>query len=215
MNGITVPMAIVDFIPVLLFFLAALILQRDLYNKMVKGAFALLAAGSIMVLISGVYKAMWKILYALNVCDYPALSEAFFPMQAPGFLLVFLSLVAMLARKGKNGAAPMAAVAAPALFESSLPFVGVQTLGCGGVHWCLFAIARRMKKPLACAMFAVAFVAMLGMGYLSARFDDSSGMHWLAQSVNIVSTGALLAGVVILNKSGLGDADALSRGGRA
>lgn len=53
MNGITIPMAIMDFIPVCLFFAAALILQRDLYNKMVKGAFALLAAGSIMVLLSG------------------------------------------------------------------------------------------------------------------------------------------------------------------
>lgn len=36
MNGITIPMAIMDFIPVCLFFAAALILQRDLYNKIVK-----------------------------------------------------------------------------------------------------------------------------------------------------------------------------------
>ena len=39
MNGITVPMAVVDFIPVALFFASAVLLQRDLYSKMVKGAF--------------------------------------------------------------------------------------------------------------------------------------------------------------------------------
>ena len=46
----TVPMALVDYIPVGLFIAAAIILQRDLYNKMSKGAFALFAAGTLMML---------------------------------------------------------------------------------------------------------------------------------------------------------------------
>lgn len=206
MNGITVPMALVDFLPVLFFFIAAVILQRDLYNKMVKGAFALLAAGSILVLLSGVYKATWKILYALNVCDFTALDAAFFPTQGPGFLLTFAALVAMLTRKNKD-AAPLLAAVAP--YESNLPFIAASTIGCGGFQWCLFVIAKRMKKPAAMLLFVVAFIAMMGMGYLSAKFDDSSSMHWLAQCVNIVSNGALLAGVCILHKAGLGDAGAL------
>ncbi len=214
MNGITVSMAIVDFIPVVLFFIAALILQRDLYNKMVKGAFALLAAGSLMVLISGIYKALWKILYALGVCDWPALDAAFFPLQAPGFLLVFAALIAMLTRKSKD-AAPLGAAAAVPLYESNMPFVGMQVIGCAGMQWCLFAIAKRMKKGAACALFVVAFVAMLGMGYLSAKFDDSSSMHWMAQLTNIVSQGALLAGVLILHKAGLGEPDSLKKEAKA
>ena len=102
MNGISIPMAIVDFIPVVLYFIAAIILQRDLYNKMTKGGYALLATGSYMVLISGIYKATWKILYALNICDFVALDTSMFPMQAPGFILVFLSLVGMYT-KAHNG----------------------------------------------------------------------------------------------------------------
>ncbi len=65
------------------------------------------------------------------------------------------------------------------------------------------------EKKLAAALFVVAFVFMLGMGYLSSQFDDSSSMHWLAQSVNIVSQGALLGGVLILHRAGLGRKDAL------
>lgn len=102
MNGITVTMALVDFIPVALFFAAAVILQLDLYNKMVKGAYALLSAGSILVLIGGIYKAGWKILYALKICDFQALDHSFFPMQAPGFLLVFLALAGMFTKYNKK-----------------------------------------------------------------------------------------------------------------
>lgn len=211
MNDITVFMAIVDFVPVALFFAAAVQLQRDLYNKMVKGAFALLAAGSIMVLTSGVYRALWKILYALEVCDYTAMNASFFALQAPGFLLVFASFIAMFTRKSSDTTKLAAVVPA---FSSNLPFVAFQTLGCAGMQWCLVAISKRMKKPLAGAMFIAAFLAMLGMGYLSAKFDDSSGMHWLAQYVNILSNGALLAGVLLLHKAGLAKPDALQKSGQ-
>lgn len=209
MNGITIPMAIVDFIPVALFFIAALILLRDLYNKMVKGAYALLATGSIMVLLAGIYKASWKILYALNLCDFEALNAAFFPMQGPGFVLVFLALAGMFTKYNKQKKTALNSVAAPVVFASNMPFVVLQVIGCAGTQWCLFAIGRRMKKPLACVMFVVSFVFMLGMGYLSSQFDDSSSMNWLAQCVNIVSQAALLAGVFILHKSGLAAQDAL------
>lgn len=212
MNGITVPMAIVDFIPVALFFAAAVLLQRDLYNKMVKGAYALLAAGSIMVLISGVYKATWKILYALGVCDFSALDVSFFPMQAPGFVLVFLSLIGMFSRYNKEKGKERLLSAAPVpLFVSNMPFVALQTLGCVGTQWCLFAMALRMKKKSAAVLFVLAFISILGMGYLSSQFDDSSSMNWLAQCVNIVSQGTLFLGVLILHRAGLAQPDALKK----
>lgn len=214
MNDITISMAIVDFIPVALFFIAAIILLRDLYNKMVKGAYALLAAGAIMVLVSGIYKAAWKILYALGVFDFQALTISFFPMQAPGFLLVFLALLGMFTRynkeRGETKTKLMSGAAAPVV-SSNMPFVIMQVLGCAGTQWCLFAMALRMKKKLAAALFVVAFIFMLGMGYLSSQFDDSSSMNWVAQCVNIVSQGALLAGVLALHKAGLHNQDALKK----
>lgn len=209
MNGITVPMAVVDFIPVALFFASAVLLQRDLYGKMVKGAFALLATGSTMVLIGGIFKAGWKILYALGICDYTLLDASFFPLQGPGFLLVFLALAGMFARYNRRHVLHSAAVVP--VYTSSIPFVVMQTLGCAGAQWTLFAIALKMKKRGAAALFVVAFVFMLGMGYLSATFDDSSSMHWVAQCTNIVSQGALLGGTVLLHKAGLAEAELFGR----
>ena len=127
-------MAIVDFTPVLLFFLAAVVLQRDLYNKMVKGAFALLAAGSIMVFTGGLYKAVWKLLYALNICNFEALDIAMFPLQAPGFLLVFLGLTSL---KKKDFGAPTALAVAPVLYQSNLVFIVMQVVSFGGIQFCI------------------------------------------------------------------------------
>lgn len=71
-------------------------------------------------------------------------------------------------------------------------------------------MAMRMKKTWAGVLFVISFVFMLGMGYLSSQFDDSSSMHWMAQTVNIVSQGALLGGVLILHRAGLAKKDALN-----
>ena len=58
MKEFSVSMALVDFIPVILFTIASVILMRDLYNKMSKGAFALFAAGTIDVTCAGALKAL-------------------------------------------------------------------------------------------------------------------------------------------------------------
>lgn len=213
MNGITVPMAIVDFIPVVLFFAAAVLLQRDLYNKMVKGAYALLATGSVMVLIGGLFKAGWKILYALSICDYPLLENSFFPMQGPGFLMVFLALVGMFTPWNRGRTVTMSVAAVP-VYTSSMPFVIMQTVGCAGAQWSLFALSLKMRQRLAAVMYVISFWFMLGMGYLSATFDDSSSMHWMAQCVNIVSQGSFLWGTVLLHRAGLADWQ-FGRAGRA
>ena len=81
MKEFSAAMALVDYIPVILFTLAGILLMRDLYNKMSKGAFALFAAGLIFVTCAGALKATYKLLYALGVCDFAPLNEMFFSME--------------------------------------------------------------------------------------------------------------------------------------
>ena len=91
----TVGMALVDFLPVIAFTVAAIIFQRDLYNKMSKGAFALYAAGTILVSVAGGAKALWKLLYAANICDFSKLNEMFFPMQSLGFMFAAIGIIGL------------------------------------------------------------------------------------------------------------------------
>ena len=99
MKEFSVSMALVDYIPVLCFAMAGVILMRDLYNKMSKGAFALFAAGIIDIVCAGALKATYKLLYALGVCDFEALNNMFFPVQSIGFLLAGIGVVAMVCHK--------------------------------------------------------------------------------------------------------------------
>lgn len=196
-GGITVAMALVDCVPVVLFMAAAVILQRDLYDQLPKGAYSLVAAGSIMAFLGGFMKALWKILYATGVCDYVLLDHALFTLQGPGFLLFFLGLTGLFWKGEKNAASAL--VGAPVVTTTSVPFIVMQVVGLGGAQVLLAVAGVRRGARLVPVAFAFAFVFMLGMGYLGAKFDDSSSMHWVAQLTNTLSMACFLWGTLMLH----------------
>ena len=102
MYNFTVPMALMDYIPVIFFGISAAVLQLDLYNKMRKEAFALFSAGTIHIFAAGLLKATWKLLYAAGICDFQALNTMFLPVQSIGFLLAGLGIVLMMTSRKKR-----------------------------------------------------------------------------------------------------------------
>lgn len=201
MYNFTIPMALMDFVPVIFFGVTAVLLLRDLYNKMFQGAYALLAAGCVNVFVAGFCKALWKLLYAANICDFVALEKMFMPVNSLGLLFVGLSLIGMICWKRKSG---MLSVAPP-VFASSLPFIMMMVLGLGGLCAGLSVVAAKMKKGAVMTLFILSFVCAMGMGYLSSQDSTQSWVNWAEQSINCVSQGCLMAGVIILHKAGLKD----------
>lgn len=202
MKEFSVLMALADFIPVVLFCAAAIILIRDMYNKMSKGAFALFAAGTIDVICAGSLKATYKLLYALGTCDFQALSDVFFPMQSIGFLLAGIGVLAMLCHKQSE---KTVLAVAPPFFSGTFLFVGLMVAGLGSMNVVLSILAVRLKRGVIVLLFVLSFVCSLGMGYLSSRNFDGALMNWIAEGVNTVGQGALLAGAILLNKAGFAD----------
>ena len=201
MHHFTVSMGLMDFVPVAFFGVSAVILLRDLYNKMFKGAYTLLAAGSVNVFLAGFCKALWKLLYAANICDFVALEEMFMPVNSLGLLFIGLSLIGMLCWK-KKGA--MLSVAPP-VFASSMPFIMMMVVGLGGMCAGLSIVAAKMKKAPVMILFILSFVCAMAMGYMSSQDSTLAWVNWAEQSINIVSQGCLMAGVVLLHKAGLKD----------
>lgn len=199
MYDFSITMALVDYIPVAFFGIAALLLQRDLYNKMCKGAYALFAAGTINVFCAGFLKATWKLLYAAGICDFTALNTMFMPVQSIGFLLIGLGLVGMFCSKSCG----VAALAVPPVFRGTFVFIGMMVAGLGCLCGCLSVIAVKMKKHGAIALFVLAFVGSMGMGYMSSHDSTSALINWIEQGINTVSQGCLMAGVLLLHKAGL------------
>ena len=200
MHDFSVAMGLMDFVPVAFFAITAVILLRDLYNKMFKGAYALLAAGTINVFTAGFCKALWKLLYAANICDFAALEQIFLPLNSLGLLLVGIALIGMLCVKRKD---TVVLSTAPAVFGGSMVFIMMMVLGLGGICTALSILAAKMKKKGIIALFVISFVAAMGMGYMSSKDSTLAWVNWVEQSINTVSQLCLMLGTIALHKAGL------------
>ena len=197
MYHFTIPMALMDFVPVFFFGYAAALLQRDLYDKMRKSHFALFAAGTINIFTAGFLKALWKLLYAANICDFHALNTMFLPVQSIGFLLAGIGIIMMLTKK------PMPFLAAPPVFSGSIVFILMMVLGLGSICTVLSILAVRMKKKGAAILFIAAFLCSMGMGAMSGQDASLAWVNWAEQSINCIGQGLLMWGVITLDKAGL------------
>lgn len=202
MKEFSVGMALVDFIPVICFAIASVILMRDLYNKMSKGAFALFAAGTIDVTCAGALKALYKLLYALRVCDFEPLNAMFFPVQSIGFLLAGVGLIAMICHKQKE---TTLSAAPPVLFKGTFVFVGFMVAGLGMMDAVLCILSKKIGKPWLIVLFVLSFICSLGMGYLSTKNFEQASMNWIAEGVNVAGQGLFLLGAILAHKNGLAE----------
>lgn len=199
MYHFSVPMALMDFVPVVFFGITAVILLGDLYSKMSKATYALFAAGSFNVFLAGFCKALWKLLYAAGICDFQALEEMFMPVNSIGLLCTGLSLVFFVCMGKKT----VMLSAAPVAVTSSLPFIAMMVVGLGGMCAGLSVIAAKIKKAPATVLFVLSFVFAMAMGYLSSQDSTLAWVNWAEQSINTLSQGCLMAGVILLHKAGL------------
>jgi len=198
MYDVSVPMALADFIPVLLFGWTAVLLQRDLYGKMPKYAFACLAAGAVDAFLAGFLKALWKLLYAAGICDFQLLNTIFLPMQSLGLLLTGFGLILMLTARRSFMAA-----AAPPVFAGTFLFIGMMVAGFAAICASLSVIAVRTKKGFNVILFVLSFCCYLAMGYLSSRDAASAAVNWSEEGVNTLGQLLLLCGTLSLHKAGL------------
>lgn len=196
--NVSVPMAVTDFIPVFLFGISAVLLQRDLYNKMPKYAFACLAAGAVDAFLAGFFKALWKLLYALGVCDFHVLNTMFLPTQSLGLLLTGLGVILMLTQRKKAALA-----VAPPLCTGAFVFVGMMVLGLGGLCAGMSVIAKKMKKNWLIPVFVLCFFCYMAMGYLASRDSGPAAVNWAEQGVNTLGQILLLLGVGTFHRAGL------------
>lgn len=194
----SVAMALVDYLPVAFFGIAAVQLLKGFYGKMGAAAFVLFAAGESDVFFAGFLKATWKLLYAAGLCDFSALNTLFMPLQSLGFLLAGIGLAIYLFAT-RNNRKNAVCKAVPPVFGGTMVFIPMMVAGLGAVCACLSVLAARKKRGLAILFFALCFVFSMAMGYLSSRDSTSASINWIEQSVNCLGQGCLLVGVLLMN----------------
>ena len=199
MYNFTIPMALMDFVPVVFFGMTAVTLLGDLHSKMGKGVYALFAAGSFNVFLAGFCKALWKLLYAADICDFKALEEMFMPVNSIGLLCVGLSLICMVCMQKKT----VTLSVAPVAVTSNLPFIAMMVVGLGGMCASLSVLSVKMKKGRVMILFILSFVCAMAMGYMSGQDSTLAWVNWAEQFINTVSQLSLMLGTLALHKAGL------------
>jgi len=197
MYQFSIPMALTDYLPVLFFGWAALLLQKDLYPKMSATAFGLFSAGTVDVFAAGFLKATWKLLYAAGICDFEILNHMMMPLQSVGFLLAGAGLILMLSKRRGTAAV------VPPVFGGSAVFIVLMSLGLGAICTCLSIVAVKMKKKSAMVLFILCFLVSMCMGALSGLDFSQAWANWLEQGINTLGQGCLLTGTWVLHKAGL------------
>ena len=188
----TIELALVDYIPVIFFAIASIILIRDLYGKASNIVHAIFSLGVSAVAVAGACKATWKLIYAASKVDIAFLNKMFFPTQSIGFLLAGIGILGILIFKKKR------------LYGvNTFVFIGMMVAGLGILDAGLCVLAAKLQKKGVIAIFVLSFVCSLCMGYLSSQDFTEAIWNWIAEGINVVGQGTLLLGTVILHKNGL------------
>ena len=186
-------LSLMDFIPVVLFIISSVTLQRCLYYRMSKGAFAVFSAGMIMIICSGIFKAIWKLLYSLGICDFERLNQSFFPMQSVGFLLAGTATIAMVFFRQDNGE-KLYQIGTPTVFSGTILFIAANILGSLGLCGGLAIESKRCGKVRPAVFFILSFFFLLTLGYLGTKDFTNASVNWTSEAVNILAVEVKLEG---------------------
>lgn len=85
-NRFSLPLAVVDALPVLLFLVNCILIGRAMHS----GLFVL---GAALCCAAGFFKVIWKICIAASGKDHAWLNHAFLPVMLTGFVLLILGIV--------------------------------------------------------------------------------------------------------------------------
>ena len=209
-------MGLVDLVPVILFALAGCILIKVLFNELKKPFVALLCSGVTLGLTAGTFKAIWKILLSLNICDFYPFDVMFMPTQALSLVLMGVGLLSMLFDKNFRSskvnvvALPILAIVlagSPApLVNGNVAFIALLIIGELMIAVSLSFLAVKNKNWLCLALFIVFAIFLIIMGAmkpLSTKMGLSvTAANWIEESINIVAQASLLLGCYFLNKKG-------------
>ena len=210
-------MGIVDLIPVILFALAGCIIIKELFSKLRKPFAVMLCSGVTLSLTAGLFKAIWKILLSLNVCDFYPFDVMFMPTQSLGFILMGVGLISLLFEKKEKGIATVNVVVLPLLlvvfvktpakqFDGNVAFIAMLVIGELMIATSLSYLAIKNKKWVCLVLFIVSCTALIVMGAmkpLSTKLKmDVTTANWVEESINIVAQATLLVGAFLLSKKG-------------
>lgn len=188
MKTYSIPMALADYIPNILFLLSALNIIKFLRRKKKTFPTIFFGLGAMMIFSASMIKATYKLIASVGIGEIAWMTKQFFPNQAFGFLIIGLAMILALFDSKK-------------LYSfNTMALVGIMVLGVVATNISLAIFAIKEKKKGLPILFILSMFLSLCMGYLSTKDFTQIYMNWLAEIVNICSMILLYLGTRKLNK---------------
>lgn len=199
-HDINIPMAVVDFIPVILCGIAIYNFILAFNRKMTTGQRSFFAAGGILLVASGFLKALWKLLYALGVCDIPLLSDQLMLNNTLAFICLASSTWAMIIKNKDLKDTTLYSFAAVPVITSKMMFIIPMTLSV--ILWYIGMAVAAFKKKNKSIAFMILFtmITALVKSGLGSSFDGSAVMNWVAEGVMTIGEISLCLAAVKFRK---------------
>ena len=191
-DGYSLGLCLLDFVPNLAFIIGGFFLYSVARLGKRRYPIITIGLGTLLVFLGGTLKAIWKLLFTLRVADIQIMSNAQFILDAPGFLLMFLGVIA-LARDLRLH--PQTALAAMAVWK--MPFLLVMTVCSLGMYGILSYLGFRRRAPLAGVLFVLAIVFTLGMAGMASA-PQTVSMQWVEEGINSAGQIAFAFGAYLL-----------------
>jgi hypothetical protein len=198
MSSYPLSLALQNFMPVLLSAAALWNFGRMLARD---GATSAAAASIAMLLIvlGGSMKAFWKLLMSMWNIDVPLLSVALFPLIAPGFALLALTVLRVRASRAKLAIAAIVAVllgsAVSATAGVTMWKMPLLTLLTTAMLACAIGLVRRARAErdsLSTVLVLTYTLTSFGLSGIAAAGAGSLSLQWTEQIVSTLGASALL-----------------------
>ncbi len=235
MPDFPVTLAVYNLLPVMLtgvalWYLGRYVASQDAANH------PLALAGGALILAGGLAKAAWKLIAAVSGIDLVWLSNALFPLMAPGFTLLAAALWSATGRRrdrlcdaqgrrvcprGLWSAALLmivlaftAAALRQWVFATPrgwfLPLLLLASLSNLAVSVLLIGTSLRLRRWSVAALFAVNLAMIFALQPIAMATPKTLALHWLEQSLTALGTGCFALAAFLLNRIARGGGRRLS-----
>jgi hypothetical protein len=189
----TLELALFNFIPNIAFLIGAYFLVQTTSKVCAKPCKWLTLIGSLLIVLAGVLKATWKLLFTLSWANILWMSDIQFVLMAPGYLMIFIAMILLAC----NLRSQYESLAALLMTELKIPFLAVMTLACLGTHIVLIYLSWKHRSRLGAISFLIGLIFMLSMGAL-ARGEQTIARQWLEQWINAFGQTGFAIGAWLL-----------------
>jgi hypothetical protein len=206
-NRLSVPLALEDFVPVLLSAIGFAYVVRLVWRlDATSGRWA--AAGAVLIVAGGLSRASWKLIHALGGPDLEVLHGALYVLLALGF--PFLALGIRSARRHATGhperlqpwipvSALAAALVATTVLASPLGgrlvpliWLGTATVASAAVSLLLFRWARASGLPGVGWLFIASLAFTIILNGLARPAEQTEALQWVQQGLNTLNQALFL-----------------------